>query len=184
MSYPLKVVDRNRCPVRGTVIPHCRMPKSSNVALLQKEYLFVFMEHPESSRLTHSLGQLAAEGADSARLARAIVSTWVDIESALAPVIGKRGFTALYERSLHVARAGHPWLAPAHEGVETIMDLTALKTALLGQDSASAAAGGSAHLEALYELLGSLISLSLTQRLLGPIWEHPLNDPTPEEASS
>jgi hypothetical protein len=138
----------------------------------------------ESSRLTHSLGHLAAQGADVARLASAIISVWVEIESALAPVIGKRGLAALYERSLHMARAAYPWLMAAHESVETVMDLSALKTALMGQDSASAAAGGGAHLQALYELLGSLISLSLTQRLLGPIWEHPLNDPTPEEASS
>lgn len=158
------------------------MPKRSNVAILPKTYFF--MEHQESSRLSHNLGLLAAQCADSARLASAIVCIWVEIEAALAPVIGKRGLAALYERSLHMARAGYPWLTPADEGVEAAMDLTALKTALMGQDSASAAAGGGAHLQALYELLGSLISLSLTQRLLGPIWEHPLNDPTPEEASS
>ena len=139
------------------------------------------MEYQESSRLTHGLAQLAKQGADAARIASAIVSTWVKIESSLAPVIGKRGLAALYERSLHMARAGHPWLAPAHEGVETIMDLTALKTALMGQDSASAAAGGGAHLQALYEVLGSLISPSLTHRLLGSIWQHALNEPIPEE---
>jgi hypothetical protein len=142
------------------------------------------MENQESSGLTHSLGQLAAQGADVSRLASAIVSTWVEIETALAPVIGKRGLAALYERSLHMARAGYPWLAPAQTSVESTMDLTALETALMGQDSASVAAGGGAHLQALYDLLGSLISPSLTQRLLGPIWEHPLNDTTPEEASS
>jgi hypothetical protein len=142
------------------------------------------MENQESSRLVHSLAQLAAQGAEVAQLAGAIVSVWVEIESALAPVIGKRGFIALYERSLHMAHAAYPWLVPSQTSVESTMDLTALKTALMGQDSASAAAGGGAHLQALYDLLGSLISLSLTQRLLGPIWEHPLNDPTPEKASS
>jgi hypothetical protein len=142
------------------------------------------MEHQESSGLIHSLAQLATQGADVARLAGAIVSVWVEIESALAPVIGKRGFTALYERSLHTAGAAYPWLMPPQTSLESAMDLSALKTALMGQDSASAAAGGGAHLQTIYELLGSLISLSLTQRLLGPIWEHPLNDPTPEKASS
>ena len=142
------------------------------------------MEHQESNGLTHGLAQLAAQGADVARLASAIVSTWTKIESALAPVIGKRGLAALYERSLHMARTGHPWLAPAHEGVETMMDLTALKTVLTGQDSASAAAGGGAHLQAFYEVLGSLISPSLTHRLLGSIWEHALNESTTEEKSS
>jgi uncharacterized protein YbjT (DUF2867 family) len=142
------------------------------------------MEPQESSRLGISLAQLAAQGADVARLASVIVSCWQKIESALAPVIGKRGLAALYERSLHTAQAAYPWLLPAPEKVDSTMDLSALKTALLKQNSASAAAGGGAHLQALYELLGSLISLSLTQRLLGPIWEHPLNDPTPEKASS
>jgi hypothetical protein len=136
------------------------------------------MEHHESTRLDVSLAQLAAEGADVARLASAIVSCWQKIESALAPVIGKRGLFALYERSLHTAQAAYPWLMPVSENVESAMDLTALKTALLKQDSISAAAGGGAHLQALYELLGSLISLSLTQRLLGPIWEHPVDNLT------
>jgi hypothetical protein len=142
------------------------------------------MEHQESRWLLHSLGQLAAQGADPMRLASAIVSVWDQIESVLAPVIGKRGFAALCERSLHIARTSHPWLAPAGESDSASMDLAALKTALLKQDCASAAAGGSAHLQAFYELLGSLISVSLTQRLLEPIWEHPLNDPTKENVSS
>ena len=144
------------------------------------------MENLESSgpALGLGLGQLAAQGADVSRLSSAIVSTWLEIESALAPVIGRRGLAALYESSLHMARAGYPWLAPAHEGVETEIDLAALKTALMGQDSASAAAGGGAHLQALYEVLGSLISPSLTQRLLGPIWEHAVNDTTAEENTS
>jgi hypothetical protein len=142
------------------------------------------MEHHESTRLDASLAQLAAQDADVARLASVIISIWQKIESALAPVIGKRGLVALYERSLHTAQAAYPWLMPVSENVESAMDLTALKTVLLKQNSTSAAAGGGAHLQALYELLGSLISLSLTQRLLGPIWELPLNDPTIKETSS
>lgn len=135
------------------------------------------MENHDSKRLSLSLSlaQLAAKGADATRLASAIVSTWIHIESVLMPVVGKRGFAALYARSLHMACAGHDWLTPADEAADdTVMNLTLLKTALLQQDSASAATGGGAHLQAFYELLGSLIGPSLTERMLDSIWEQSL----------
>ena len=59
-----------------------------------------FMETQESRKLAVTLQQLAAQGADSAQITDAIVSTWVVVEAALSPVIGKKGIAALYTRSL------------------------------------------------------------------------------------
>lgn len=125
-------------------------------------------------RLTSSLQHLAANGADAAKVASAIVSSWREIEAALTPVIGQRGVAALFERSLYLARGRHPWLAAVPENIEARMDLAALTAVLLKQASSAAAAGGAAHLEALHELLGSLIGQSLAERLLRSAWSNPL----------
>jgi hypothetical protein len=132
------------------------------------------MDSADHRRLTSSLQRLAAGGADAAKVTAAIVSVWREIEVALAPVIGQRGVAALFERSLYLTRSRHPWLAAVAEHNEARMDLAALTGVLQKQGSTAAASGGGAHLEALYELLGSLIGPSLAERLLRPTWSNPL----------
>ena len=105
------------------------------------------MDSHASHRLTSSLQRLAATGADTAKVTAAIVSAWSEVEAALVPVIGPRGMAALFERSLHNCRKGHPWLAAVPENLEAQMDLPALAAVLSRQDSANAAAGGGAHLK-------------------------------------
>ena len=131
------------------------------------------MDSADHRRLISSLHHLAANGADAAKVADAIVSSWREIEAALAPVIGHRGVSALFERSLYLARGRHPWLAAVPENLEARMDLAALTAVLQKQGSSVAAAGGGAHLEALHELLGSLIGQSLAERLLRSTWSNP-----------
>ena len=132
------------------------------------------MDSADHHRLTTSLQHLAADGPDAAKVAAAIASSWREIEAALAPVIGHRGVGALFERSLYLARTHYPWLAAVPENIEARMDLAALTAVLQKQGSAAAAAGGGAHLEALHELLGSLIGQSLAERLLRSTWSNPL----------
>ena len=132
------------------------------------------MDGVDHRRLTSSLQQLAADGADGAKVAAAITSLWREIESALAPVIGKRGVAALFERSLYLTRTHYPWLAGVPENSEARMDLAALTVVLQKQGSAAAASGGGAQLRALHELLGSLIGQSLAERLLHSAWSNPL----------
>lgn len=128
------------------------------------------MESQESRELASALERLASEGETTAQIAAAVVSAWAQVEAALTPIIGERGVTALYERSLHLTRVNHPWLAAVPESTATRMDLTALNSVLAKQKSAAAAAGGGAHLQAVYELLCSLIGASLTERLLRSTW--------------
>jgi hypothetical protein len=139
------------------------------------------MEKNESRRLAVSLEHLAAEGADVSSIANAVIASWTEIEAAVASIIGKRGVSALYERSLYITWAAHPWLAPIDEGLGASMDLPALKAVLMQQDSITAAAGGGAHLQALYEVLGSLIGATLTEKLLRPIWDNSLSGPAAQE---
>lgn len=135
------------------------------------------MEQQDSRRLTLNLERFRAPGVDVLHIATAVLSTWADIKQAIAPVIGARGVAALYERSLYLTRSQHSWMVPVQEGVEMEMALPALETLLMQQDSATAAAGGAAHLQTFYEVLSSLIGPSLTDSLLRSIWENPTNGP-------
>lgn len=142
------------------------------------------MESPESPPLTAALAQRVGAGADAVEIAEMVVSTCQALEAVLTPVIGQRGFAALYRRSLHLAAARQPWLECSGAGiVPAAMDLAALKSTLTGQPRHDAAAGGGALLEAFDGLLASLIGRSLTQRLVSPVWENSFNGSRGQDTS-
>ena len=132
-----------------------------------------------------TLVQRAAEGADAAQIADAVVATWKRIDAALAPIIGQGSVAVLYMRSLHLIDAAYPWLADMQQGdgVHVTVDLAALRAILALQDSAAAAAAGGALLQTFYELLASLVGPSLTERLLRSVWENPLSGTTAQDTS-
>jgi hypothetical protein len=129
--------------------------------------------HQDSRKVATTLERLAAQGADTARIADAAISTWQAIEAALAPVIGAKGVAALYGRSLYLVRARHPWLAAATDGADSRMDLGLLAAALARQENFTAATGAGDQLESLYDLLRSLIGPALTGQLLRSAWDNP-----------
>ena len=47
----------------------------------------------------------------------------------MSPIIGERGFAAMYKRCLHLIRVDYPWLAAVHEAAPAAYDFTALQTA-------------------------------------------------------
>jgi hypothetical protein len=141
------------------------------------------MEIPDSRRLAATLEHLAAQGADIAQLTGAVASTWKAIESALSPVIGKKGVAALYGRSLYLTLPRYPWLEALYTKDDTPMDFERLEAVLARQGAFDAAAGGGAHLQALYELLAGLIGTSLTGQLLRAAWEDPFDRAAPEDLS-
>jgi hypothetical protein len=89
-------------------------------------------------------------GRDATEVADALVTTWRDIETALAPIIGSKGVAALYQRSLHLASSAHPWLAALRDSNPTSIDLVELKSAVAQQNGALAALGGNALLQTFY----------------------------------
>jgi hypothetical protein len=109
---------------------------------------------------------LAAEGADVEQIVCAAVSTWRHIYAALAPVIGKRGVAALYERSLHLVRAEYPWLTSVYEREVELGAFRPLQAVLALQTHSDAAATQGALLHAFADGLSTLIGGSLTDRLL------------------
>jgi hypothetical protein len=141
------------------------------------------MGSQESHRIAATLVHRAGNGADAAQIADAVTSTLQEIDAALRLIIGPRGVVGLYKRSLYLTGLAHPWLAGTHEGVQTAVDLAALKSVLAQQTSANATAGGGTLLQTFYELLTSLVGSSLTERLLRSVWENSLSGAPAQDTS-
>jgi hypothetical protein len=112
-------------------------------------------------------------GADAAQVADAVVDLWVQIDASLNPIIGQRGFSALYHRSLKLCTARHPWLAANPTSPMAPADTALLHAALLQQTIPEAAAGASALFQTFRDLLASLVGAGLTDQLLQPVWASP-----------
>ncbi len=97
------------------------------------------------------------------------VAVWREISGRLVPLIGQRGFAALYNRSLYASRADHPFLKTVGQGPLLPVDYAALQGALAQQNNAQAEAAISAMLQNFYTRLSYLIGESFTERLLRSI---------------
>lgn len=111
-----------------------------------------------------------AEGASAQHVAEAVVAMWLEIDAALRPILGQRGVTMLYKRSIHLAAAAHPWLPACVDALPAELDLAPLKCAITQQEGAAAVAASHALLQTFHDLLASLIGSSLTERLLHSVW--------------
>jgi hypothetical protein len=141
------------------------------------------MAREEIGRIAAPLAHRVGRDANAAQIADALAATWQDIDAALAPIIGSQGVVALYKRSLYLAGTAYPWLAGMHESAQSAMDLEALKSVVAQQSSADAALGGNALLQTFYQLLGSLVGPSLTERLLRSVWEHTSRGPPAQDTT-
>lgn len=139
------------------------------------------MQSPESDGIAAHLEHGAGANADPARVGEKVAATFRAIDDALSPIIGHRGVAALYRRSVHLASLTHPWLAQAHEGALTSLDLTLLAAVLAQQTTAQAVAGGAQLLQTFHSLLTTLVGPSLTERLLRPVWITFLSGPPAQD---
>lgn len=90
---------------------------------------------------------------------------------ALSPIIGQAGVDALFKRSLYLTRSAHSCLATVMEDKAHPDELAALQAVLAQQTRAAAVAANVALLQNFQDLLAFLIGLSLTERLLRPVWD-------------
>ena len=134
----------------------------------------------EGHPITAPLAYRVHAGADAAQIASAVIGLWNEIDDALTPIIGSGGVVALYQRSLHLSAASHPWLTVKANGGDPVN----LQTLLARQSAAEAAAGGSAFLHTFHSLLVSLVGPSLTERLLRPVWAVPSSVTPPQDSAS
>ena len=128
-----------------------------------------------------ALARQVDAGADASQIADAIISIWQEIDGALYPIVGQRGVASLYKRSLHLTSPAYPWLAALRDDIQAAMDLPALRSVLVQQGTADAAAGGGDLLQTFHELLASLVGASLTERLLRSIWASSPSGPAAQD---
>ena len=129
---------------------------------------------PAESRMMQRMFSRQSEaGADASSIAKMAVLIWRDAGIALSPIIGQTGVAALFKRSIHLTRSAHPCLATVLEDTTQPDELAALQAVLAQQISATAVAANIALLQNFQDLLTSLIGLSLTERLLRPVWDKP-----------
>jgi hypothetical protein len=124
------------------------------------------------------------DDSNSDQIAATCGALWLELDEVLSPIIGHRGVNALGQRSLHLARAAHPWLAARQPGGPVILDSALLVSLLAQRSSDDSAAAGDAFLQTFRELLTSLIGDSLTERLLRTVWGPPdtsLNRPSVQD---
>ncbi len=127
----------------------------------------------EAQMMQTMFARQTAAGADASRIAAMAVSIWKDAGAALSPIIGQTGVDALFKRSIHLTRGAHPCLANVFGDKAQPDALAALQADLAQQTSATAVAANVALLQNFQDLLISLIGLSLTERLLRPVWDKP-----------
>ena len=114
------------------------------------------------------LSRQVVAGATAAQIATAIKSAWRAIERALWPILGKAGVAALLQRSVLLASKSYPWLpseAAAPTEIEHLFDVLSRQPADVAADV------GGAILQAFNDLLTILVGNSLTERLLGSVWD-------------
>ena len=130
------------------------------------------LENHKGQRWPAPLAGRVTDGADAEEVADAIAAVWQEIDQALHPIIGHRGVAALYSRSLNLTAVTYPWLAIDQPAVPAAIDPSGLRSALVQQTAAGAAAGGNALFHTFHDLLASLVGTSLTDRLLRSVWTH------------
>lgn len=110
---------------------------------------------------------------DSSMIARSALATWIQIDDALSPIIGRQGVAGLYKRSLSLTRGADPALTAVFAGRLAPDDYSTLQQALAQQSAPVAIAASVALLQTFHDLLTKLIGLSLTERLLRPLLDNP-----------
>lgn len=140
------------------------------------------MTESVAHNLAAPVDALLHAGADGAQAAAAALVTWQGVEAALAPIVGKLGFSALYARALSLACVEHPLLRRLQAPASGASALPALHAVLLQQPVADAAAAHSSLLQTFCSVLSSLIGAALTERLLCAV-SNPPSSGAPAEPS-
>lgn len=139
------------------------------------------MERDDSRRISASTAKRAGDTPSAGQIANAVVATFGDIYTILAPIIGQEGVFALYRRSVFICASRHTCLSSLNDSLEK--DFSGLRLLLAQQNSDTATTYGDDLLKTLNELLISFIGSSLSERLLQAVWENSLSD-TPAQDTS
>lgn len=103
-------------------------------------------------------------------MAEVSVHLWERLAVELISIIGEGGFQSLYSRSVHLAAATYPWLAPGQPAQPTDSRFAGLKISLEGRDSTEASEASVALLITFVDILAVLIGELLTTSILHSAW--------------
>jgi hypothetical protein len=137
---------------------------------MQEELRLMRSEGPSIRRLTAPLAYRIGDDATASQVAVVFGALWHELDAALSPIVGRRGVGALGQRSLHLAATSHAWLVAGQSNGPAMLDVALLMPLLAQRSNDEAVAAASCFLQTFRELLASLIGLSLTERLLRPVW--------------
>ena len=141
-------------------------------------------ESPEGLSIVAPLAHRLNADADVAAIAQAIVAAWQEISLALSPIVGSRGFAALYKRSIYVTGLSHPWLMDLHDNALSTVNLPDLNAVFKLQPRAVAVAGATTLFDTFNDLLVSMVGPSLSERLLRSVWADASSGPSAKDSST
>jgi len=141
------------------------------------------VESTEGPRWPPALAGRLTSGESAQKVADTVVELWLQVDQTLHPIIGHRGVTALFNRSMKLTGTHYPWLLVGHEHLLATVDVETLRATFAKQAGSEAAAGGSALFHTFHELLASLVGAALTNQLLGSVWARPAG-PSPTQDTS
>ncbi|HWI13715.1 MAG TPA: hypothetical protein VNT02_05650 [Burkholderiales bacterium] len=116
--------------------------------------------------MTVASAQSACVKDDAKAVAETACRRWEEIATRIAPIIGERGFRALYARSVHLVQARFPWVASPAAPEQAHSFFVTLAESLERQPSGVAADAQRALLMTFTQLLDAFIGEALTSRLL------------------
>jgi hypothetical protein len=117
----------------------------------------------------------ARRGASSSAIAQTTHEMWQQIDASLSPIIGHGGVAALYRCSAHLLAKDHPCLGTLELKATSVDVLAELQRASEAQTPEAAMEMNAAMLETLARLLTKLVGASLTERLLRPVSQPPVD---------
>jgi hypothetical protein len=135
----------------------------------------------KSDTIASTLSRLAVNEANADLVAAVAAEKMHAIHLALAPIIGDRGVSALYRRSLFLISRDASWADALHGEDSAGDDYAALQSAIAQQPAGDALRITEALFTTLYTVLVSLIGAALTERLLHPMFDTSSNGQAAQE---
>ncbi|HYN54884.1 MAG TPA: hypothetical protein VES38_09275 [Methylotenera sp.] len=108
--------------------------------------------------------------ADSSLVANFTINKLHQISKYLTPMIGLRGVEVLFSRSLDLTSKEFAWLTATDPRLDKATQMAFVSEQLQARESNEASKASYTFFATFTELLISLIGISLTSRLLEPIW--------------
>lgn len=109
-------------------------------------------------------------GRQPGRVAEVAIDLWERLSAGLVMIIGNDGFAALYDRSVHLASATHPWLVPDEPPAGSHSRFARLKSCLQARTPDEAREATVLLLGTFTDVLVTLIGQTLTTNILRAAW--------------